>query len=515
MFILFMEPLVALLQRSECTPYYTAGGTAVHGSLFADDVWNVSSTRRGTWHRSQGALDSGFFELSPYDDARREDALHGQPGGSSPVGGGQGVAEGVGGRRGWPCGRDHPLLPPDKVFRYLGLDFTMQGASSASFASMNSRYVQALSQLRNRQMSYAEQVYITQAVLHARLSYCMAVVVPSLDEVNRWGKMAMDDLSRALRSKRVAREVLTASRRVGGMGGKSLRRMRDETAITMVMTILNTPGSVVAEQLTEVLHDYGDTKPYGCGINGDKEVTDTYFCDRLKLILRENNMQLLCRTQSGTRPSRRTLQQALGLRQGGQAHTTLRAKGLTDMKALFVNEKWKTPTMAKAALDESEAALAKVATPGPMPAKGRSRTWTLDASSAAEKIRVELQGEQTWKEAEPGGVHDHAKTLGWMAGAATTQLVPTTGAVEWYVDGSLKPNAAGGPAVGWAAISRNPGADDPDGDPMGGMRGDDYIMGPLGVVGTDDPTITTAESLAIYEATAASPRARSVHVFSD
>ena len=110
-------------------------------------------------------------------------------------------------------------------------------------------------------------------------------------------------------------------------------------------------------------------------------------------------MQLLCRTQSGTRPSRRTLQQALGLRQGGQAHTTLRAKGLTDTKALFVNDKWKTPAMARAALDELETALAKVATPGPMPTKGRSRTWTLDASNAADKIRAELHGEQTWKEA--------------------------------------------------------------------------------------------------------------------
>ena len=213
-FILFMEPLVALLQRSECTPYYTAGGTAVHGSLFADDVWNVSSTRRGIEAKARWTVDFlNFHHMTMHAGKTHYTANLAAPAPSVAVKVWQ---------KGWAADADGlvdatiPFSPPDKVFRYLGLDFTMQGASSASFASMNSRYVQALSQLRNRQMSYAEQAYITQAVLHARLSYCMAVVVPSLDEVNRWGKMAMDNLSRALRSKRVAREVLTASRRVGG-----------------------------------------------------------------------------------------------------------------------------------------------------------------------------------------------------------------------------------------------------------------------------------------------------------
>jgi hypothetical protein len=128
-----------------------------------------------------------------------------------------------------------PFRLPDKKARYLGLWFTGAGCSVESFSAMNGKFIQAITQMNNRSISYAVASYVMQAVLYTRLGYGMAVAVPDVEDCRKWQSMANRVLAKALCSQGVKRSVLFAERKYGGMGGKSLLRIRDEVVLTSVM----------------------------------------------------------------------------------------------------------------------------------------------------------------------------------------------------------------------------------------------------------------------------------------
>ena len=199
--------------------------------------------------------------------------------------------------------------------------------------------------------------------------------------------VASDTLSRALKSTRVPRQVLYASRKVGGMGGKDMRRIRDEAVLTLLLTVLNTPGSTTAAQLEEALLSYGTEKQFGCGVNGDPPETTTYYCDRIARMLKENGMQLQCRTEAGTRPTSRNTRQVLGLPPGGAGHATLIAKRRMDTRVAFRGGRWTSTRMDKEGKKEIEEALAKLATQ-------TGKHWTLTDCPAAAALTRSDSGEQ-------------------------------------------------------------------------------------------------------------------------
>ena len=477
-FNFFMEALTVLLQQEEA--YKTRTGAAVHGAVFADDVWNVSSSYSGI--RSKAATTAyflGFHGMTMNAEKTHFTATWEQPDGISPPP----IKVRVW-KKGYYASDDGfvdeliPFRSPTAKARYLGLWFLGTGCSAESFTAMNGKFHQAISQMNSRRCSYSVAAYVMQAVLYARLGYGMAVVIPDTEDCGKWQSMANGVLTKALQAVGLKRAVLFAERQYGGLGGKSLLRIRDEVAVTTVLSLLNGPDSVTARLLQDCLCPPGVGGYFGCAANPGGEKVGG-FAGRFRTVLQGLDCALLRRDVGRHELSGPTPREVLGLEYGSPGHNALRRKGVTRLSQLFslATKEWLISTRGpgKTALVRARRAVTTLV-------QGK---WVLPPESP---ITTLLDDEEKYVLAERGGP---AYGMTWYPDSCLPVLPPASdsGSALWYTDGSMKPDFT--PAkVGWAAVKASEAMPPPIDD----IPESDVESAALGITGTSCPGVSTAES---------------------
>jgi len=487
-FNFFMEPLAALLMEEE--PYITAGGVRVNGAIFADDVWNVSATYEGIRRKAETtAYYLCFFGMSMNAAKTHFTATWREPDGCPPP-----PIQVTVWRKGYKAEDDGeavewiPFRLPGAKARYLGLWFTGAGCSVESFSAMNGKFIQAITQMNNRSISYAVASYVMQAVLYTRLGYGMAVAVPDVEDCRKWQSMANRVLAKALCSQGVKRSVLFAERKYGGMGGKSLLRIRDEVVLTSVMALLNGPPTTTAQLLQECLCAPTGDVLYGCGANPGGPPVEG-FAARLRGVLAGVDCMLVRRDVERVELRGPTPREALDLEYGSPGHVALRRKGIVEVSQCF-----SPATMVWS-----------VASKGP----GReglinARSGVAQLTADGDWVLSEESPLQEWVDngrvIQPAVEGAQAYGLPWLPVGACP-VVPSGPAARdvslWYTDGSMKPDYSP-PRVGWAAVWASE-------LPPPSVSQIHSVSSPMGKTGTEWPGIAAAEATGILQAICESP----------